>query len=67
MADFKKGDRVSFKPGPKAAGNVTGEVVGVTTATGGRGGSSYLVVKCDDGKERKARPGSCSPAGKKAA
>jgi len=57
---FKVKDRVSFKPGPNSSSNVTGTVTGITAATGGRGGSAFLVVKGDDGKERKVRPGAAT-------
>ncbi|QCO07284.1 hypothetical protein [Azospirillum argentinense] len=54
MADFKKGDRVSFKPGPKAKDNVTATVSAIEGA--------FLVTKDDDGKERRVRPGACTAA-----
>jgi len=60
MADFKKGDRVSFKPGPKAKDNVTATVSAIEGA--------FLVTNGDDGKERRVRPGACTAApAKKAA
>jgi len=52
MADFKKGDRVSFKPGPKAKDNVTATVTEVEGV--------FLVTKGEDGKERRVRPGACT-------
>lgn len=61
---FKVKDRVSFKPGPNSSSNVTGTVTGITEATGGRGGSSFLVAQGDDGKECKVRLGAATLATK---
>lgn len=57
MSDIKVGDRVKFRPGPRSNTKVSGTVKEITEKTGGKGGSSFLVVTCDDGKERKVRPG----------
>jgi hypothetical protein len=55
MSDFKNGDRVKFKPGPKSKGEVEATVTEVE-------GSAFLVTKDDAGKERRVRPGACKPA-----
>lgn len=54
MSDFKNGDKVTFKPGPKAASSVT------ATVTGKDG--DFLVTKDAAGKQRKIRPGACKKA-----
>ncbi|MBP2232488.1 hypothetical protein J2847_005817 [Azospirillum agricola] len=57
---IKKDDRVEFKPGPNAIGKVKGTVTGFTEKRPCKGGASLLIVACDDGKERKVRPGSAT-------
>jgi len=63
---FKVNDRVTFKPGPNSSSRVTGTVTKIFPATGGRGGSIFLVVKDDEGTERKVRPGAATMAQKAA-
>lgn len=60
--EFKKGDRVSFRLGPRSNADATGTVTAVENTGVGRGRGIYLTVKCDDGETRKARPGSCRAA-----
>lgn len=59
---FPVGSKVSFLPGAKSTSRASGTVKAVTTSGEGRGKSTFLVVTCTDGKERKARPGSCTAA-----
>lgn len=54
MADFPKGSKVSFRPSPRSAGDVT------ATVTGQDG--QFLVTKDAAGKERRVRPGACRAA-----
>ncbi len=61
-SSFKKNDRVTFRPGPKATSDVTGTVKSIDASGAGRGRSTFLTVACDDGKERKIRPGACRAA-----
>lgn len=54
---FAVGNRVAFRPGTARVA-VAGKIVKITPGAGGRGGSTFLTVECDDGKTRKCRPGS---------
>ena len=55
-ADFKKGDKVSFLPGPASKAKVTATVTGHTKA----GNFDFLLTKDADGKERKIAAGRCT-------
>lgn len=50
----KVGDRVTFKPGPKATANVTAKVTGHD--------GPFLVTQDDAGKTRKVRAGAATKA-----
>ena len=52
--DFKIRQEVSFKPGPRAAGNVTAKITGKSDC------GNFLITKDADGKVRKVRPGACT-------
>lgn len=52
--EFKNGDVVKFKAGPKSTGLTTAKVTGSDGV--------FLVTKDDLGKERKVRPGACQKA-----
>lgn len=60
MSTHTTGSTVSFKPGPKSKSNMTGTVSAIVTSGEGRGKSTFLVVKCADGKDRKVRPGAAT-------
>jgi hypothetical protein len=64
MADvkFKEGDRVRFLPSPRTTVKVAGKVTAIETKGEGRGKSTFLVVACDDERERRIRPGACTAA-----
>jgi hypothetical protein len=62
MTNHKIGDRVSFCPSPRSPTTVKGSVTNIATTGEGRGRATWLTVKCDDGKERKVRPGSAQIA-----
>lgn len=62
MSDFKIGQKVTFRAGPKSTSNTTGTVKKVLPAGSGRGNSAFLLVGCDDGKDRKVRPGAAKAA-----
>ena len=59
---FSNGARVAFKPGPRATATITGTVESTVTSGTGRGKATFLVVRCDDGRERKIRPGAARAA-----
>lgn len=54
MTEFKNGDTVKFKAGPKSTGLTTAKVTGKHGV--------YLVTTDDAGKERRVRPGACTLA-----
>lgn len=54
MSEFKKGDSVVFKPGPKSTGTVTATIEDFD--------GSFLVTKDSAGKVRKVRKGAATPA-----
>jgi hypothetical protein len=62
MTSISKGATVTFLPGPRATAKVTGKVKDTVTSGEGRGRSTFLVVACTDGRDRKIRPGACQIA-----